>query len=172
MPENLKNLFKQVRTGDIWGGLAASAVVLPQAMAFGVALLVPFGIDSVQGAMPGLLAAAMLCIASGIVRWYPGINQCPDRTRISPACRCAGNNPCLWPHWGCTYVESCCKCTSCPDYDGRLCGRCYIYTKMCSNNFSTRDNSTNECNNQNKPVPLQIYMRGNPGHRINVDREC
>lgn len=77
MPASSKNFFKRIRTGDIWGGLAASAVVLPQAMAFGVALLVPFGIDSAQGAMSGLLAAALLCIASGVVGGTRGLISAP-----------------------------------------------------------------------------------------------
>lgn len=82
MRASSKNLFKQVQTGDIGGGLAASTVLLPQAVASGVVLLVPIGIDSAQGAMPDLLAAAMPCIASGIAGWYPGINQRPCRTRL------------------------------------------------------------------------------------------
>lgn len=77
MQANMKNLFKQIKTGDIWGGLAASAVVLPQAMAFGVALLSPLGIDSAQGAISGLLAAAMLCIASGIAGGTRGLISAP-----------------------------------------------------------------------------------------------
>lgn len=77
MQASLKNLFKQFRTGDIWGGFAASAVILPQAMAFGVALLSPLGIGTAQGAISGLLAAAMLCIASGIAGGTRGLISAP-----------------------------------------------------------------------------------------------
>lgn len=77
MHASLKNLSKQINTGDIWGGLAASAVVLPQAMAFGVALLSPLGIGTAQGALSGLLAAAMLCIASGVSGGTRGLISAP-----------------------------------------------------------------------------------------------
>ena len=63
--------------GDIWGGLAASAVVLPQAMAFGVALYVPSGLDSAQGALAGLLGAALVCTTSGIVGGTRGLISAP-----------------------------------------------------------------------------------------------
>ena len=47
----------KVATGDLWGGLAAAAVVLPQAMAFGVALFVPAGLPASSGAIAGLIGA-------------------------------------------------------------------------------------------------------------------
>lgn len=50
---------------DVWAGIAAAAVVLPQAMAFGVALVSPAGIEPATGAFAGLGAAAALCLASG-----------------------------------------------------------------------------------------------------------
>lgn len=52
--------------GDLWAGLAAAAVILPQAMAFGVALLAPFGIDAASGALAGLIGAASLSLMSGL----------------------------------------------------------------------------------------------------------
>jgi len=51
---------------EIWGGMAAAAVVLPQAIAFGVALLLPFGFNPSAGAIAGLIGAAALGFVSGI----------------------------------------------------------------------------------------------------------
>ena len=69
--------IKQFSSGDIWGGLAASAVVLPQAMAFGVALLVAHGFDASRGALAGLLAAAIVCLCSGINGGTRGLISAP-----------------------------------------------------------------------------------------------
>lgn len=46
--------------------MAAAAVVLPQAIAFGVALLLPFGFNPSAGAIAGLIGAAALGFVSGI----------------------------------------------------------------------------------------------------------
>jgi SulP family sulfate permease len=56
----------RLRRDDVWAGIAAAAVVLPQAMAFGVALLSPAGVEAATGAFAGLVAAAALCLASGL----------------------------------------------------------------------------------------------------------
>ena len=63
--------------GDIWGGLAASAVVLPQAMAFGVTLIAAHGFDASQGAIAGLLATAIICLVSGIFGGTRGMISAP-----------------------------------------------------------------------------------------------
>ncbi|HKK16991.1 MAG TPA: SulP family inorganic anion transporter, partial [Gammaproteobacteria bacterium] len=73
----MNKYFSGLTTGDIWGGLAASAVVLPQAMAFGVALLSPGGFDASQGAIAGLLGAAIVCMVSGIFGGTRGLISAP-----------------------------------------------------------------------------------------------
>jgi len=73
----LKEHFTKITAGDIWGGLAASAVVLPQAMAFGVALFSPGGFDASHGAIAGLLAAAILCTVSGLFGGTRGLISAP-----------------------------------------------------------------------------------------------
>ncbi len=66
-----------VRAGDVWGGLAASAVVLPQAMAFGVALFAHAGTPSATGALAGLIAAAILSLSSGLAGGTQGLVTAP-----------------------------------------------------------------------------------------------
>jgi len=66
-----------LQAGDIWGGMAAAAVILPQAMAFGVALLVPLGLDAGTGALTGLVAAAALSLASGLLGGTRGLISAP-----------------------------------------------------------------------------------------------
>ena len=66
-----------IRMGDVWGGLSASALVLPQAMAFGIALWSPYTHDPAAAAMSGLMAAACLCIVSGIFRGTEGLVAAP-----------------------------------------------------------------------------------------------
>lgn len=63
--------------GDIWGGLAGAAVILPQSLAFGVALFVPFGLPSPAGALAGLVGAALLCGISGLVGGTRGLIAAP-----------------------------------------------------------------------------------------------
>lgn len=63
--------------GDVWGGLSASALVLPQAMAFGIALWSPYTHDPAAAAMSGLVAAAFLCVGSGLFRGTPGLVASP-----------------------------------------------------------------------------------------------
>jgi len=64
-------------TADGWAGLAATAVILPQAMAFGVALLAPHGIDAATGALAGLIGTAALCLLSGAFGGTPGLISAP-----------------------------------------------------------------------------------------------
>jgi len=63
--------------GDVWGGLSASALVLPQAMAFGIALWSPYTHDPASAAMSGLVAAAYLCVVSGLFRGTSGLVTAP-----------------------------------------------------------------------------------------------
>ncbi len=69
--------FTGVTAGDVWGGLAASAVVLPQAIAFGVALYAIGKFDASQGAIAGLLGAAILCSVSGFFGGTRGLISAP-----------------------------------------------------------------------------------------------
>jgi SulP family sulfate permease len=73
----MKDFFTKVTSGDVWGGLAASAVVLPQAMAFGVALLATNGFNASQGAIAGLLGAAIVCTISGFLGGARGLISAP-----------------------------------------------------------------------------------------------
>lgn len=68
---------RRLSAGDVWGGLAASAVVLPQAIAFGVTLLAPGGFTASQGAIAGLLGAAIVCIISGVSGGTRGLISSP-----------------------------------------------------------------------------------------------
>jgi len=63
--------------GDIWGGLSASALVLPQAMAFGITLWVPYTQNPASAALSGLITAACLCLAAGLARGTVGMVSAP-----------------------------------------------------------------------------------------------
>ena len=63
--------------GDFSGGLAAAAVLLPQAMAFGVALYAPAGLSAADGAYAGLLGTALICLASGLIGGTRGLISAP-----------------------------------------------------------------------------------------------
>lgn len=65
------------RAGDAWGGLAAAAVLLPQAMAFGVSLYAIAGLDAAGGAAAGLLGTALICLASGALGGARGLISAP-----------------------------------------------------------------------------------------------
>ncbi|MEQ8492939.1 MAG: SulP family inorganic anion transporter, partial [Gammaproteobacteria bacterium] len=65
------------RAGDLWGGLAAAAILLPQAMAFGVTLYALAGLDAAAGAYAGLVGTAMLCLASGLAGGTQGLITAP-----------------------------------------------------------------------------------------------
>ncbi|NNE67172.1 MAG: SLC26A/SulP transporter family protein [Pyrinomonadaceae bacterium] len=73
MTANIKNSI----LADIWGGIAAAAMLLPQSMAFGVVLLTPYGISAGIGALAGLIGAAALSIASGLAGGTKGIISSP-----------------------------------------------------------------------------------------------
>ena len=66
-----------LRMGDVWGGMSASALVLPQAMAFGIALWSPYAMAPAAAAMSGLVAAACLCGISGLFRGTEGLVASP-----------------------------------------------------------------------------------------------
>ena len=63
--------------GDLAGGVAAAMVVLPQAMAYGVALFSLMGMSAASGALAGLLGAACLSLASGFFGGTIGIISSP-----------------------------------------------------------------------------------------------
>jgi len=63
--------------GDVLGGFAAAAVVLPQAMAFGVALGAAAGIDAAPAAMMGLVGAALLSAIGGALGRVNGLISAP-----------------------------------------------------------------------------------------------
>jgi len=69
--------MNKVPMGDVWGGLSASALVLPQAMAFGITLWSPYTQDPAAAAMSGLVAAACLCVVSGLFRGTSGLVAAP-----------------------------------------------------------------------------------------------
>lgn len=63
-------MSRESRTGDLWGGLAAMLVALPQALAFGVAIFAPLGAErAAEGALAGLVGAAALGM---IAAWLGG----------------------------------------------------------------------------------------------------
>jgi len=69
--------MKGFRIGDLWGGISASALVLPQAMAFGIALWTPYTGDPAAAALSGLIAAACLSMTSGIFSGTQGLVSAP-----------------------------------------------------------------------------------------------
>jgi SulP family sulfate permease len=69
---------KRFHASDILGGLAGSAVVLPQAMGLGVVLFNGIGMDASTGAMAGLLGAAILSIVSGLFGATIGMVSAPN----------------------------------------------------------------------------------------------
>jgi len=52
--------------GAVAGGAAAAMVILPQAMAYGVALFAGLGLPAASGALAGLVGAACLSLLSGL----------------------------------------------------------------------------------------------------------
>lgn len=66
-----------LQSGDFWGGAAGTAVILPQAMAFGVALWAAGGLSASTGALTGLLGAAILCFVSGVAGGTRGMISSP-----------------------------------------------------------------------------------------------
>jgi len=70
-------LLKSLPAGDLWGGLSAAALVLPQSMAFGMALWLPFTADAPAAALSGLMAAVALSIVSALSRGTAGLVAAP-----------------------------------------------------------------------------------------------
>ncbi len=62
---------------DLAGGIAAAMVVLPQAMAYGVALFSLMGMSAASGALAGLVGAACLSLASGFLGGTIGLISSP-----------------------------------------------------------------------------------------------
>jgi SulP family sulfate permease len=63
--------------GDLAGGAAAAMVVLPQAMAYGVALFSLMGMSAASGALAGLVGAACLSLVSGVLGGTIGLVSSP-----------------------------------------------------------------------------------------------
>ena len=70
-------MYKHPTKGDVWGGFSASAVMLPQATAFGIALWAPYSQNPATGAMAGLITAIALCFFSGLSRGTTGMVSSP-----------------------------------------------------------------------------------------------
>jgi len=70
-------VLKRLHAGDFWGGISSSALVLPQAMAFGITLWTPYTHDPAAAALSGLVAAACLCISSGLFFGTQGLVSAP-----------------------------------------------------------------------------------------------
>lgn len=68
----------RLKLTDLLGGLAASAVVLPQATAFGSVLFVLLGANPAQGALAGLMGAAVLSLFSGLSGATLGLITAPS----------------------------------------------------------------------------------------------
>lgn len=66
-----------ITTGDAWGGLSATAVMLPQATAFGIALWAPYSQAPAVGALAGLITAIVLCFFSGFSKGTTGMVSSP-----------------------------------------------------------------------------------------------
>lgn len=62
---------------DGWAGLVAGALVIPQAMAFGMMLWLPVGISAAAAAASGIFAAVFLSLCSGIARGTVGMVSAP-----------------------------------------------------------------------------------------------
>lgn len=74
---SLPSIRSRFNPGDVWGGLSASALLLPQAMAFGIALWLPVTGDAAGAALSGLVTAVWLCLASGLLRGTEGMVSAP-----------------------------------------------------------------------------------------------
>ena len=67
----------RIQIGDFWGGIAAVALILPQAMAFGVALMATAGFSASYGAIIGLVGTAAICLMSGLIGGTSGLISAP-----------------------------------------------------------------------------------------------
>ncbi len=68
----------RLTAGDVLGGMAGTAVALPQSMGLGVALFATMGFDASAGALAGLLGAAALSAASGLAGATRGMISAPN----------------------------------------------------------------------------------------------
>ncbi len=73
----LNSVKHKITKGDFWGGLSASAVMLPQATAFGIALWAPYSDNPALGALAGLITAIALCFFSGLSSGTTGMVSSP-----------------------------------------------------------------------------------------------
>ncbi|MDH5764912.1 MAG: SulP family inorganic anion transporter [Gammaproteobacteria bacterium] len=75
----LKKWFKKYpfAKNDLWGSISATAVMLPQATAFGIAIWAPYSIDPATGALAGLITAISLCFFSGLSFGTTGMISSP-----------------------------------------------------------------------------------------------
>lgn len=64
--------------GDMLGGLAGTAVALPQSMGLGVTLFLAMGFDTASGALAGLTGAAILSLCSGFAGATKGMISAPN----------------------------------------------------------------------------------------------
>ena len=63
---------------DILGGLAGTAVILPQSMGLGVVLFTVMGLDASSGAFAGIVGAALLSMISGLFGATVGMLSAPN----------------------------------------------------------------------------------------------
>lgn len=70
-------MLSRINRGDVWGGISAAAVILPQATAFGIALWAPYQVDLAHAAMAGLVTALCLCLFSGLSGGTTGMVSSP-----------------------------------------------------------------------------------------------
>lgn len=66
-----------INKGDIWGGISASAVMLPQATAFGIAVWAPYTQNLSTAAMAGLITAITINFFSGLSGGTQGMVSSP-----------------------------------------------------------------------------------------------
>lgn len=64
--------------GDVMGGLAGTAVALPQSMGLGITLFLAMGFDASTGALAGLVGAASLSLFSGLAGATTGMVSAPN----------------------------------------------------------------------------------------------
>jgi len=63
--------------GEVSGGLGASAVLLPQALAIGVTLATSAGLDAGNGALYALITSAVVCLVTGLIGGAAGLVSGP-----------------------------------------------------------------------------------------------
>jgi len=63
--------------GDLWGGIAAASLLLPQAMAFGMTLWLAADLSASEAALSGLITAIALSLCSGLLGGTRGLISAP-----------------------------------------------------------------------------------------------